>query len=662
MIQLEKDSLPEAVRAMRDLFCRPAVVSGGGVSALAGEIDEIFEASGRALLILGAPGSGKTVTLLELARRLVESAKADPSAPAPVVLNLSSWSDRFADMETWIAEEIFRTYRIPRKIARKWVADVEGHPLVFLLDGLDEVKPAFQTRCAAAVNRFRESHGLSGVAVACREADYQSIAETLHLETAVRIRPLTQEKIQDYLDALGPDFSTLIRALETDPALGELARSPLMLGIMTLAYQGNSTHLPTSEASDGAKVICREDIFNAYINQALQRRRSPGDPSDKKTVNWLIWLANYMSHRNISVFFIENLQPDSSSSAIDKLSYLVLSRTTTCCCMLISWALFVLWMRSLRQTVPIDIFFWTVEKLIRIGPIMGLFLAIFDFGSFSFKSKMVTNREKNLFLLFTFIFLTFLLSIFSFSTPKLVIQWMDISMTTALRKESIELIYHKKPLGITNLGLFLGMFFTARNINKTFSNDIQLAERIKWDWKAFLAFYLITGIFPSILLGLFREFDPFSMAYFFLVPSLLISFFFSLRFGTIEKQKTKPNQGIQMSLRNALVIGCGFGIFIALTFILAGPITHFFPGHWIGAICFGLVVSFITGLWYGGIDAINHYTLRILIFSRGYFPWNCSKFLDSSANRILMRKVGGGYIFLHRLLLEHFASMKKPGI
>ena len=32
-------------------------------------------------------------------------------------------------------------------------------------------------------------------------------------------------------------------------------------------------------------------------------------------------------------------------------------------------------------------------------------------------------------------------------------------------------------------------------------------------------------------------------------------------------------------------------------------------------------------------------------------------FLNSCAERILLRKVGGGYIFVHRLLLEYFASL-----
>jgi hypothetical protein len=35
-----------------------------------------------------------------------------------------------------------------------------------------------------------------------------------------------------------------------------------------------------------------------------------------------------------------------------------------------------------------------------------------------------------------------------------------------------------------------------------------------------------------------------------------------------------------------------------------------------------------------------------------------ARFLDYAAERVFLRKVGGGYIFVHRLLLDYFAGMK----
>jgi hypothetical protein len=43
-------------------------------------------------------------------------------------------------------------------------------------------------------------------------------------------------------------------------------------------------------------------------------------------------------------------------------------------------------------------------------------------------------------------------------------------------------------------------------------------------------------------------------------------------------------------------------------------------------------------------------------------PWRWEPFLNFSVDLALMRKVGNGYIFIHRLLLEHLAdSVSLPG-
>ena len=38
-------------------------------------------------------------------------------------------------------------------------------------------------------------------------------------------------------------------------------------------------------------------------------------------------------------------------------------------------------------------------------------------------------------------------------------------------------------------------------------------------------------------------------------------------------------------------------------------------------------------------------------------PWRLVPFLDHCVDLIFLRRVGGGYIFVHRLLMEHFAEM-----
>lgn len=71
----------------------------------------------------------------------------------------------------------------------------------------------------------------------------------------------------------------------------------------------------------------------------------------------------------------------------------------------------------------------------------------------------------------------------------------------------------------------------------------------------------------------------------------------------------------------------------------------------------GPFVAFFIGLKNGGAACLQHFTLRLLLWRNDFAPWRYVRFLDYAAERIFLRKVGGGYIFIHRMLLEHFAAL-----
>ena len=76
-----------------------------------------------------------------------------------------------------------------------------------------------------------------------------------------------------------------------------------------------------------------------------------------------------------------------------------------------------------------------------------------------------------------------------------------------------------------------------------------------------------------------------------------------------------------------------------------------------GGPVLGLVFGLIAGgMKPGGQACLKHFALRLSLVRNGSIPWNYVKFLDDAAERILLRKVGGGYIFIHRMLLEYFAA------
>lgn len=126
--------------------------------------------------------------------------------------------------------------------------------------------------------------------------------------------------------------------------------------------------------------------------------------------------------------------------------------------------------------------------------------------------------------------------------------------------------------------------------------------------------------------------------------------------GSFQTAKARPNQGIRLSLKNSLIlglVGVGIGtIFMgSLMFLLQANRRVLLANSLLGIFC-----GTLAFLWYGGFDVVKHYCLRLILWQTNAAPWNYAAFLDYATERIFLRKVGGGYIFIHRLLLEYFAT------
>jgi len=264
----------------------------------------VYDRAGGELLILGEPGAGKTTLLLELARDLLERARRDESHPIPVVFTLSSWSNTRQPLADWLVSELHTKYQIPLPLAASWIKTDQVLPL---LDGLDEVAANLRSPCVEAINVYRRTHGLLPTVVCCRQTDYFAFPTRLLLGTAVEVQPLSSQQIETYLSSTGAQMATLSRALSEDEELQTLARTPLMLNILTIAYQSNTSEAITDNGSAGVK---REQVFSAYVQHVLARHDPNTLSTQKRAIHWLSWLARQMRQHNQTVFYIEQLQPD----------------------------------------------------------------------------------------------------------------------------------------------------------------------------------------------------------------------------------------------------------------------------------------------------------------------------------------------------------------
>lgn len=149
------------------------------------------------------------------------------------------------------------------------------------------------------------------------------------------------------------------------------------------------------------------------------------------------------------------------------------------------------------------------------------------------------------------------------------------------------------------------------------------------------------------------------------VRGSLVGVVFGAVIGGLSKRKflskTTPNAEIHASMIHGaagIVLGAIGGILISgvgfARFSLPDPPLSIIMDQM-------TTFALLGGFYFGGLAVIQHYVLRFIISFKKYAPWNFVAFLESGVDLLYLRKVGGGYIFVHRSLQEYFASLYPPG-
>ncbi|GCE20823.1 NACHT domain-containing protein [Dictyobacter kobayashii] len=270
-------------------------------------IVQVYDQADGRLLILGEPGAGKTTSLLQLTRTLLERADNDILQPLPVVFVLSSWARKRQALATWIVDELKVRYHIPPAIAQRLLDEQQIIPV---LDGLDEVAANVRVACVQAINAYIQQYldqKNIPIVVACRRAEYMNLSTRVTLQKAVSILPLSKEQVESYLQKGGERVDALRQALRTDPNLAEMARTPLLLSVFVLAYiDAQSGDLPLALSREETLQI----LFATYIRRMFSRRGVLRTAGVKQAIEQLTFLAKQMRHYEQTVFSVETLQPD----------------------------------------------------------------------------------------------------------------------------------------------------------------------------------------------------------------------------------------------------------------------------------------------------------------------------------------------------------------
>jgi DNA-binding XRE family transcriptional regulator len=274
---------------------------------LPGTLRDLLQRS-QHLIVLGQPGTGKTLLLQELIGELADDWARDVTAPVPVLAPLASWAQRRPPLDAWLVEQLFRLYSVDRTLAWQWVRDRRILPL---LDGLDEVPAACREACVAAINDYRYDRGrVSPLVITCRTDVYRPLAPQLRPLQAVELQPLTVAEVRQFARVAGDDFAGVRAAVESDTRLAEVLTTPLFLAMFSYTYRGRATgEIPTG-AQAGSLT---EHLFRGYVARRLQDgflgkphlTRSAASYDERQALRSLSWIARDLNDHNQSDF-----QPD----------------------------------------------------------------------------------------------------------------------------------------------------------------------------------------------------------------------------------------------------------------------------------------------------------------------------------------------------------------
>lgn len=679
------------------------------------KIIDIFDNSGQSLLVLGAPGSGKTFTLLELCAALVERADDNDSYPVPVMLDLDTWANKQRPLDEWLIDEILRQYGQSRPITQAWLA--QGS-LCLLLDGLDEVREDVRAKCVQTINEFRAKYD-APLAIASRTVDYEALAERLNLSQALLIQPLEDKQVRQYLADPKLQLPAVYTAIQKDDTLRELTTTPLILNIIAVAYRGVTLEelLPLMEKSSQHH---RAHIFNSYIQRVFERRPLNGRYPVAQALKWLRYLSSNLSQKGETQFFIEDIQP-SWLSPRQRYEYeTLISR----------WASFVLlgflgaFLGSLIGRRPdrftdlsiipdrlvnylIDLFNggrWILGTILGaiLGATLGWTIPYVDAKVGDIQPVEVWHWQ-NLRSHMKQVMLHTLTAIRNGGVIGVLIGGAVASLAPYIGSIWGEVL---NPIGLL-VGFLLGggvmgvFYFRTDYIRvgqggivgtiAVFLKHNALARGLFGLLIGGLIFGMQGGMIGALIVGLLTLTNdewPWvllksetanairnSRLYLTLIGGLVGGVYFGTVFGFLSgilsllteedvegflrpidrHLHIRPNQGFHSSAKFAFVhgfLGIGLGSLIVVFMSEVFEVALSFEGA--SSIVF---LSGFLGFLYAGSPAIEHYLLRLFLQRRQLLPFRITDFMDAMQKRILVQQTGASYRFIHRTFQEHIATL-----
>ena len=233
---------------MQDVYV-PVRVEGGSKQ----QVDAYQTIQGqKRLVVLGDPGSGKTMLLRHVAFTYARQGLDDfQGQPIPVYLELNRVESAGDDLFKALTKTL-EDHNFPG--AQKFLkSELENQSLLILLDGLDEVNMQARSVLVKQIQDLWQKHPDNRIIVTCRKAVYQGELDAW-VDAKLEISEFSDQQIQRFMTSWQKDMPAeksiehFFRTLRDRPQIMALARTPLLLTMVAFLYTDTEFVLPHSRS------------------------------------------------------------------------------------------------------------------------------------------------------------------------------------------------------------------------------------------------------------------------------------------------------------------------------------------------------------------------------------------------------------------------------
>ena len=202
-------------------------------------------------VVLGGPGSGKSVALRRVAASIAERGQKDRVPRLPVYVRLGGFTaspDRANAFPEFIIETIRATGPAGARVADRFAQYRQEGRFVFILDGLDEMpRRDYGARFQAVVAEVRTFSDTNLYVLACRTYDFREAFAA----TQAEIQPFSDRQIQAFLKrslGVANGKRTAAAISRVGGAAADMAANPFFLKLIAAYVAAGNGALPASRA------------------------------------------------------------------------------------------------------------------------------------------------------------------------------------------------------------------------------------------------------------------------------------------------------------------------------------------------------------------------------------------------------------------------------